>query len=182
MPRKFFKRFLPDAARIKNIRFLGILGGAIHNTELWHLTKHSVAGAFFIGVFCAFLPIPFQSVPAGLLAIAFKRNLPLSVTLVFITNPFTMAPVFYTSYWVGSLILGRPADPEAMASKNLSEWVISHFDSIGAPLLTGSVVCGLIFGLLSYIAVHQFWIWRVKRNWHFRRIKRSATHSNNQKS
>ena len=177
MPRKLFKQFLPDPARIKKIRMLGVLGGAIHNSELWHLTKCSVAGAFFIGVFCAFLPIPFQTVLAGLLAMLFKRNLPLAVILVFITNPFTMAPIFYGNYWVGSLILGHSVDHQTVQTNNLGQWFTTHFDSIGAPLLLGSVICGLAFGLFSYIAVHQFWIWRVRQNWRSRRTKRTIPNS-----
>ena len=88
MPRKLFKKLLPDPAKIKDNRYLAVLGSAIHRAEFWHLTKRSVSGAFFIGVFCAFLPIPLQSLLAAFLAIVFKRNLPLSVILVFITNPF----------------------------------------------------------------------------------------------
>ncbi len=174
MPRKLFKQFLPSPERIKKMRFLGVLGHAIHNSELWHLTKHSVAGASFIGVFCAFLPIPFQTILAGLLAIIFKKNLPLSIILVFITNPLTMAPIFYVNYLVGNLIVGSTADAHLINTENINQWFMTNLDSIGLPLLIGSLVCGLTLGIISYFSIHQFWVRKVKQNWLSRRLKRKS--------
>jgi len=173
MPRKIFKALLPDPAKIKNNRWLALLGSAVHRTEYWHLTKHSVAGAFFIGVFCAFLPIPLQTLLAAFLAIIFKRNLPLSVILVFITNPFTMTPIYYFNYWLGSLLLNEPSIYETLSFDDLWVWLAVNFSHIGKPLVVGSIVAGLIFGSLSYFGVQLFWLWRVKSKWNKRRQQRS---------
>ena len=174
MPRTIFKRLLPSAASIKNNRFIACLGSAIHDSEMWHLTKHSVAGAFFIGVFCAFLPIPFQTVLAAFLAIIFKRNLPLSVVLVFITNPLTFAPIFYMNYWVGSLFFENTMDYGQMPDSGFWNWLTANFDRIGKPLVIGSILCGGIAGLLSYFSIHLFWVLEVKRKWEQRKQRRLA--------
>ena len=173
MPRKFFKKLLPDPAKIKNNRLLAMLGSAIHHGEYWHLTKHSVAGAFFIGVFCAFLPIPLQSLLAGFLAIIFKRNLPLSVALVFITNPFTMPPIYYFNYWLGSLLLNEHSIYQTLNIDDLWVWLAVNFNHIGIPLIVGSLVAGLIFGFLSYLTIHLLWLWSVKSRWKKRRLTRA---------
>ena len=173
MPRKFFKRFLPDPAKIKHNRWIALLGKRIHDPELWHLTKYSVAGAFFIGVFCAFLPIPLQSLLAAFLATIFKRNVALSVALVFITNPITMPPIFYFNYWVGNLVLNAPVIYEQLVVHDIWSRLLANFDTIGKPLLLGSVVCGLVFGYLSYLAIHLFWFWRVTTRWRERKERRN---------
>jgi len=173
MPRKLFKRLLPDPTKIKENRWLSVLGSAVHNSEFWHLTRRSVAGAFFIGVFCAFLPMPLQTVLAAFLAIIFKRNLPLAVILVFITNPLTMPPIYYFNYWLGSLILSEPSIYLTLNLDDLWVWLAVNFNHIGKPLIVGSVVAGLIFGLLSYIIVHLFWSWTVKSKWKKRRLERT---------
>ena len=172
MPRRFFKKLLPDPAKIKENRWLSVLGSAAHRVEFWHLTKHSVSGAFFIGVFCAFLPIPLQTLLAAFMAIIFKRNLPLSVVLVFITNPFTMAPIYYFNYWLGSFLLNEPSIYQTLSIDDIWVWLAVNFNHIGKPLMLGSVVAGLIFGSLSYLAVHLFWLWRVKSKWNKRREER----------
>ena len=172
MPRKFFKRILPDPAKIKENRFLGFLGNRIHDSDIWHLNKHSVAGAFFIGIFCAFQPIPLQVVLAAFLAFVFKKNLALSVALVFITNPLTMPPIFYLSYRVGSLFLGESVIYEELAIDNLWNWLVSNFERIGKPLFLGSFICGVTFGYLSYVTILIFWRWQVKENWRQRKLRR----------
>ena len=43
--------------------------------------------AFFVGLFVAFMPIPGQTIAAAVLAVLLRCNLPLSVGLVFVTNP-----------------------------------------------------------------------------------------------
>lgn len=177
MPRKLFKRLLPDPTKIKENRWLSVLGSAVHNAELWHLTRRSVAGAFFIGVFCAFLPIPLQTVLAGFLAIIFKRNFPLAVVLVFITNPLTMPPIYYFNYWLGSLILNEPSIYQTLNLDDLWVWLAVNFNQIGKPLIIGSVVAGLIFGLLSFLTVHLFWSWSVKSKWKKRRLTRAEKKS-----
>jgi len=182
MPRRIFKKLLPDPAKIKENRWLSVLGSAVHNAELWHLTRRSVAGAFFIGVFCAFLPIPLQTVLAGFLAIIFKRNLPLAVVLVFITNPLTMAPIYYFNYWLGSLLLNEPSIYQTLNIDDLWVWLAVNFNHIGKPLIVGSIVAGLVFGFLSYLTIHLFWLLTVKYKWKKRRLERAEKKADKKKT
>jgi hypothetical protein len=174
MPRKYLRRILPSAAMVKENRYLKVLGSAINNPDCWYLNKHSVAGAFFIGLFCAFLPMPFQTVLAGFLAIFFKRNLPLSVGLVFITNPVTMPPIFYFNYLVGSFFFPETVAFDYTIIDNLWGYFLDNFNRIGRPLIVGSIICGLVAGMLGFIAIHIFWRWQVSSNWVKRQKERSA--------
>ena len=175
MPKTFLKRVLPHPTKVKEHPFIAPLGSIVHDSDIWHLTKHSVAGAFFIGVFCALQPIPLQTLLAALLAILFKRNLALSVALVFITNPLTMGPVYYFNYWIGGLLF-EPSQPMTdLSMHSLWEWLKLNFDHAGKALIVGSLINGLIFGLLSYWVMHLLWIIEVRRKWQQRQSRRNKT-------
>ena len=106
MHRKYLKRYSPSPKTIRENKALAFLGEDIHRPSLWHMNRHSVSKAFAIGLFCTWLPFPLQTVIAALLAIYYRAHLPLSVVLVFITNPVTIPPMFYFAYKLGSVMLG----------------------------------------------------------------------------
>ena len=172
MPKSFLKRILPHPTKVKEHPLIAPLGSAVHDSDIWHLTKHSVAGAFFIGVFCALQPIPLQTVLAALLAILFKRNLALSVALVFITNPLTMGPIYYFNYWVGDFFFDPSQPMGELSMHGLWEWLKANFDQAGKALVLGSLINGLVFGLLSYWLLHWLWIYEVRRKWQQRLSRR----------
>lgn len=169
MPRKFIKKYMPDEQSLKGNPSFRWLGKYIQNPSLWQLTRKSVAKAFLVGIFCAFLPIPMQMLVAALGAILIRSNLAIAVSLVWITNPFTIPPIFYFTYKVGSYILG---DTGVEHKVDFSyEYLISELASIWWPLITGSVFCAVVFSILSYLAINLFWIWHVKCAWKRRKKK-----------
>mgnify|MGYP003321982944 CR=1 FL=1 len=62
---------------MRNHAILRFLGHRLLKTELWNLHRRSVGGAFFIGLSCAFLPIPTQMLVAASMAIIGRCNIPL---------------------------------------------------------------------------------------------------------
>lgn len=155
---------------IRDQKCLRFLGTCLHNPSLWHLNRHSVAGAFFIGLFCAFMPIPFQMVLAALLAIALQVNIPISVALVWLTNPLTMPPIFYFCYEVGQIVLGMP-DTEDFHFEPSWQWMAELFSNSWEPFLLGCLVCGLSFGLIGYFSIQVIWRSQVTFRWRNRRNK-----------
>lgn len=164
MPRKLIKRFIPDHQTIREQKCLRFLGTCLHNPALWHLNRHSVAGAFFVGMVCAFVPIPFQMVLAAILAILFQVNIPVSVALVWLTNPLTMPPLFYASYQVGRWILGTP-DSGKFKFEPSWQWMVHMFSSGWEPFLLGCFVTGAVLGIISYIGIHLLWRAHVLYRW-----------------
>ena len=111
MPKKFIQRWMPNHEKVRNHPHLNkVFGTLLHDPNLLHLNRRSVTGAFFIGLFMAFMPIPFQMIPAAACAIWLRVNLPISIGLVWITNPITMPPIFYFSYKLGAWTLGMPVN------------------------------------------------------------------------
>ncbi len=162
-PRKLIARYFPDPETIRNHKNLRCFGSLLVNPGLWHLNRHSVAKAFAVGIFCAFVPVPFQMVLAASFAIVIHCNIPISVALVWLTNPITMPPVFYFCYRVGAWVLGLPArhfDFEASL-----DWVLNSMLHLWQPFLLGCLLCGLLFALVGWCAIHVAWRVMVTRRW-----------------
>lgn len=161
MPRKFFKRFLPHPGRIKESKTLQIFGDLLHKPDLWHLNRRSVAGAFAVGLFFAWMPVPFQMVLAAGGAIWLGSNLPLSVVLVWISNPVTITPMFYFAYKVGTWIIG-----EAAVEFNFEltfNWLQHELSAIWKPFLVGCFTLAVSSGLLGYLTINGIWRFAVLR-------------------
>ena len=175
MPRKIVQRFLPDPHRLKESRFLQFFGPLIEDPYLFHINRKSISLSFFIGLFCAYLPIPGQFLVAASLALWWRSNLPLALSLIWITNPVTIAPMFLLSYSLGNLLLGREGQLNGI---ELSwEWM-SSLGSELLPLVLGSLVCGLILGLTGYFLIRYLWRLKVIDNWEKRAAKRLAKKQN----
>ena len=170
---------MPDVQHIRQHKRLQFFGTLLHDANLWHLNRRSVSGAMAVGLFMAFVPIPLQMVPAAALAIWLRVNLPISVALVWITNPFTMPPVFYVSYKLGSWILRQPTTeltvPVPDVPFELSwSWLVVEFGKIGAPFLLGSMLIACGAALAGYWGMHAFWRLQVVRDWEKRKKKRGT--------
>ena len=172
MPKKFIKRYMPDHKKIRNNKQLNkVFGTLLHDPNLLHLNRRSVSMAFFVGLFMAFMPLPTQMVMAAAVAILVRCNLPISVGLVWITNPVTMPPIFYFAYKVGTWILGSP---EHEFTIDLSwEWLGTELAAIWEPFLLGCAISGLFFGTLGYILIRVIWRLHIISTIKERRIKRT---------
>jgi uncharacterized protein (DUF2062 family) len=170
-----YRRYLPTREKLREFRSLKFLGEMIFEPNLWHFNRHSVSFAFLVGIFCCFLPIPFQMVPCVLLCVWIRCNVPLSIALVWISNPVTMPPMFYSTYKLGTWMLGR----ESQVSRvNLSwEWLSAQFTVVWEPLLLGSLLTGITLGSLAFVIVRIYWRWRVARHWSMRRFRRRLAQS-----
>ncbi|HFE47686.1 MAG TPA: DUF2062 domain-containing protein [Chromatiaceae bacterium] len=166
MPRHFIKRFTPDTEKVRSHKHLRIFGSLLHDPCLWHINRRSVAMAFANGLFWAMIPMPFQMVAAAASAILLRANLPISVALVWLTNPLTMPPIFYSTYRLGSLLLGTP--PIANSAEFSLEYLEHSLSVIWAPLLLGSVVAGLLLGALGYVVMRILWRQNTLKRWRAR--------------
>lgn len=163
MPKKLIKRWLPDHHTIKNNKHLQIFGDVLHDANLWHLNRRSVAKAFAIGLFFAFIPVPFQMVLAAGTAIFFSANLPLSIGLVWISNPLTIPPIFYGCYKLGTILMGIP--PQEFNFELSFEWLSTSLASVAGPFLLGCGVCAVFFSMLGFISINSIWRYSVAQNW-----------------
>ena len=167
MPKHFFRKLIPDPHKLRQQRGLAWVQHWLADGSLWHLNRRCVARAVFIGLFCCFLPIPFQMLVAAALAVIFRANIALSVVLVWISNPITMPVLFYGAYRLGLLMLGQPPIP--MPEELTLVWLGDQFSSSWQPFLLGCITTGLIFGSLGWLIARSFWRFHVVRAWRQRR-------------
>jgi len=165
------KKYLPTREQLRQTRTLRFLGELLFAPNLWHFNRHSVSYACLVGFFCCFLPMPFQMIPATILSIWIGCNIPLTIVIVWISNPITVPPMFYFTYRLGCWMLGNRQEV-AQISISL-EWLTAQLAVVWKPLLLGSFTCGITFGVTSFLLVRLYWRWKVKRDWHFRKQKRA---------
>jgi len=176
MPRRFIKRISPDPAKLKEHKHLSFFGELLHNPNLWHLNRRSISGAVAVGLFCAFIPVPFQMVLAAAGAIFFHVNLPVSVVMVWLSNPITMPPMFYGCYLLGAWLLGTPTNE---FSFELSwTWLSESLLHIWQPFLFGCLMAAIVSSLIGYFGMRLIWRFVMVNKWNNRRLQRLNKQAN----
>ncbi|MBF0281478.1 MAG: DUF2062 domain-containing protein [Zetaproteobacteria bacterium] len=163
MPKRYIQRWMPDPEKIRSHKHLRFFGSFLTNPGLWYLNRRSVAKAFWIGMFFAWVPVPFQMVLAAAGAIIFQANLPISIALVWITNPFTMPPMFYGAYLLGAWFL--PENQPHVPTDVSWQWFVDSMEVIWPPFLLGCAIIGIGSSIISYIFIRLVWRFLIIRKW-----------------
>ncbi len=174
MPKRLIKKYMPDHKTIKEHKHLQVFGKLLHDASLWHFNRRSVSGAFAVGLFCAFIPLPSQMIIAAAIAILVRVNLPISISLVWVTNPITIPPIFYLAYKIGAFVMGQ----EAISSdyKLTAQWFTDQLHLIWQPFLLGCFICGVISAVIAYATIRLLWRLHIVRHIKARkaRLKKSV--------
>lgn len=170
MPRNLLKRLLPHPDTLRGHRSLRPVQALLHDPCLWHLNRRSVTRAVFIGIATAFIPLPIHMLVAAALSVFVRCNLALAVALVWISNPFTIPPVFYACFRVGNWLLGRAHAPAGFAFtlRGIADGMATSWQ----PLLLGCAVCGLGLASLAWLLTDLGWRYSVRWRWHQRQRQR----------
>jgi len=163
MPKRFIKNYFPDTGKIKKHKHLKVFGTLLHNQNLWHLNRRSFAGAIATGLFVAFIPLPTQMLIAAAAAIVLHVNLPVAVATVWVSNPVTMAPIFYAAYSVGASLMEIPADSQEFVLSLHS--IIDTLGTSWKPFLLGCFILGSAASAVGYVLARGVWRWLVIRKW-----------------
>lgn len=155
MPRRFFRKFAFKRHQITEQRLVSPFQHLMHDQNLWGIRRKTVVPAMAWGVFVAFMPIPGHVLVAVLGSLLIRCNIPVAALATFVSNPLTIAPIFYFSYRVGVDLLGWPVAPFDI---ELSiDWLQSTFATIWQPLVLGSVFVGSIAALIAYVLLDVLW-------------------------
>lgn len=163
------RKYLPTPKEIQQYRYLHIFGDSLKQPELWTFNRQSIAKGVAIGLFCAFLPMPFEIVPAIFIAAMLRGNLPFSIAGIWISNPFTWVPLYTPCYLLGARIVG--IEPVDIASITIFElgW---HY----VALWLGCLIIGLSLSISVHFAISFLWRSQVRQRWKRRRLLRQERH------
>ncbi len=131
------------------------------------VNRKTIGRAIWIGLFVGFLPIPMQMLVAVMLALVARVNIPVAAIGVWVTNPFTMVPLYYLAYRLGATMLEMPIEPWP-ADFNFSAFY-QDMGGIWIAMLYGGVVLGLSLATASYILFNV--VWRISTAYKYRERK-----------
>lgn len=165
MPRKHFRKFLPDHDAIRGNKYLRIFQPLLKHPNLWHLNRHSVAGGVAAGLFGGLIPGPLQMLVAAILAIVFRVNLPVAVVVTLYTNPITWGPLILAAYAIGSWVTGGNGMPVTSIEFNWNTQRWTDFlpafwtwlSGLGETFLIGDLILASGLAVIGYFAVQLAW-------------------------
>lgn len=169
--RPLLRKLIPGTHEIRRHAFLRrVFGRLLFDPALWHLGRNSVALAASIGLFMAWAPVPFQMVLAAGAALVARCNLPVAVAMVWVSNPVTVAPLFYAAHKLGEWMLDRP--PGDFRIELSLRWLFEELGNVWEPLLLGCFVMGIASAIVGHILIRLVWRAHTMVSWRERRIRR----------
>lgn len=158
------KEYIKNRSEVLKESKFKIFGTRMYNPSIWYLNKYTVSRAMSIGLFFAWIPVPFQMFLAAGFSIILKANLPLSVSLVWITNPITMPFFFLFAYKIGSFFI-----PISIVDNFYFEISFTFFfykmNEIWKPFILGCFICGFFSALFGNILIRLVWRFSILKSW-----------------
>lgn len=177
------RRWLPTAQALEQTKGFAWAGHYLRERpRLWVLHRRGVALGVALGIGIGVFPVPLQMPAAMLAAMALRANVAAAAAATWLTNPFTMAPIWALAAFLGSFVMPRGApgamppgmDPWQWAAPQT--WPAALWEQMlswGPALLAGFPLAGVMLGLLAYALVYWGWamlVWRERR----RRLRQRA--------
>jgi uncharacterized protein (DUF2062 family) len=155
MPRRFFRKFAFKRHKLSEQWFMTPFRHLLQDHRLWGIRRRTVVPAFAIGIFIAFLPTPGHTIMGVLLALAFRVNIPVAALATWVSNPVTMAPMYYFAYRLGRFLLNTPL--QEFQFEMSWNWVTHTFLTIWQPMLLGCFILGVLAAVVGYVSLDLFW-------------------------
>lgn len=132
-----------------------------YNIPRGHLSvnRKSVTRALLVGIFFAFIPMPFQMLAVVLAGIFITFNVPLAISMVWLSNPITMPFMYYMEYLTGSFLLREPL----LKVELTLDWFENNLSNIFIPLYVGTFFYAIGVSIAIYYLVNWLWVYSVRR-------------------
>lgn len=133
--------------------------------EYLSINRKSISRGVMIGLFWAFIPMPMQMLGVLALTPFIKFNVPIAISMVWLSNPITMPFMYYMEYQTGNFLLGR----EELENIDLTlDWFSENWDNILYPLYVGTIPYSILLSSLAYYIINILWIGSVKKERFFK--------------
>lgn len=175
MPKQRIKAWLPTPEKLRENRMIRWFAPFLADPRLWHINRGALNRAVYIGVLCAFFPLPGQMPLAIIGALLFRANVPMAIALTWLTNPLTTIPVFWFAYSVGAWLIDEPLIGLRTVGMVLSDVTLWLTGNGGSPFgqhsfsLTafglGLLICGIVSSILAGIIFRLVWQYHIVTDW-----------------
>lgn len=142
--------------QLRHRRWWRVLTRPITNRCLWIPCRDTVATGLSIGLFFSMMLMPFQMIPAALIAMRVRANVPFAILGCWVTNPLTTPPALYGQFMLGQWMR------EALSVPMPHFLVMVQFEvpRVGqlnaASFILGMLTSGVLLALSAYPLVHLF--------------------------
>ena len=128
----------------------------IANRCLWIPCRDTVATGLAVGLFFSMMLMPFQMIPAALIAMRFRANVPFAMAACWITNPVTTPPVLYGQFALGQWLRDKLLVPMPgfLTKVQFDVPGVGHLNA--ASFILGMITSGVVLALCAYPLVHLF--------------------------
>lgn len=176
MPKKQLKAWLPTPEQLSRNKAIKLFAPFLADPRLWHMNRGAMVRAVYVGVICAFFPLPGQMALAIAGALLVRANVPMSIALTWITNPLTAIPVFWAAYYLGATLLGEPVIGLRTIGLILTELTLWIFGEGNNPFSThqifsikafvvGASISAIISSTLLGLTLDLFWRYQAAQKW-----------------
>lgn len=159
------KKWMRPLPRRSNIHRYPVLkwfsGMARRRVFLWSFRSREMVTALFLGLIVAFMPlVGIQMLIVFFLALWFRANLPVIVAVQWVSNPFTMGPIYYADYKIGLAMMelfSIAPEPNPLLQPDY-DWAHFELRDLGAlldtfpPMMLGGLALGSFIGLVVSVA------------------------------
>ena len=142
------------------------------------INRRSVTKGVAVGLFWGFIPMPMQMLAVVATTPFIKFNVPIAISMVWLSNPFTMPPMYYMEYLTGNFILGQ----EGIQNIELTmEWFKTNIGDIFVPLYVGTAFYSIVVTGVIYIILNRLWVRSVKNEKEEKEMHRKQREANKHK-
>jgi uncharacterized protein len=177
------RRWFPTAQTLEQTKGFAWLGHYLYrHPRLWVMHRRGVALGVALGIGIGVFPLPFQMPVAMLIAVALRANVAAAAAATWLTNPFTMAPIWALSAYLGSFVVPK-LEPSTNAPAAATwqwaapaTWPTALWEQVvswGPSLLVGFPLAGLVLGASAYALVYWGWALLIRRE-RLRRLRRAS--------
>ena len=134
--------------------------------EYLSVNRKSISRGILIGLFWGFIPMPMQMLAVLSVTPFIKFNVPIAISMVWLSNPITMPFMYYMEYQTGNFLLGN----EGLENIELTlSWFSNNWNKILIPLYVGTIPYSVGVSTLIYFFINKLWIDSVKKEKHSRK-------------
>ncbi|MGO9612210.1 MAG: DUF2062 domain-containing protein [Dissulfurispiraceae bacterium] len=116
-----------------------------------------IALSFSVGIFIGMSPLLGLHTVLGIfVAWAFRLNKFVTVIGLYITNPWTVVPIYTFATWIGARLLGmNHIIPDLDRSAISFSYILREMEPLIWPFIFGTTLCGFIAAGIGYVIIYK---------------------------